>query len=188
MASRSACRRIRTSDDILNEINSSTAGVTAVFNSITGQIELDQRQLGAAEHRARGIRRYQQFPDCIGLDRGERREDDGGSAIGDHGRESRRDVEYLLQKLEHGHQRASGSVAYDLPETRLRRSRSNVTQNTTLLVSAVQAFVSTYNAAVNEINTATAPPIVLAIQPGTNATAQSRSRRRPLGQSPMCGR
>ena len=49
----------------------------------------------------------------------------------------------------------------------------DVTQNTTLLVSTLQAFISTYNAAVNEINTATAPPIVLAIQPGTNSTAQS---------------
>jgi flagellar capping protein FliD len=48
-----------------------------------------------------------------------------------------------------------------------------VTQNTTLLVSAVQNFVSVYNAAVNEINNATAPPIVLAIQPGTNSVAQS---------------
>ncbi|HLX25707.1 MAG TPA: flagellar filament capping protein FliD, partial [Candidatus Cybelea sp.] len=49
----------------------------------------------------------------------------------------------------------------------------SVSQNTDNLVSAVQAFTSAYNAAVSEINQATAAPVVVPAAPGSGGQAQS---------------
>jgi flagellar hook-associated protein 2 len=48
-----------------------------------------------------------------------------------------------------------------------------VSQNTNGLVSAVQNFVTAYNAAISEINAATAPPVVVPAAPGSGGQAQS---------------
>ncbi|MGC2130819.1 MAG: flagellar filament capping protein FliD [Candidatus Aquilonibacter sp.] len=158
--------------DILNEINSSTAGVTAVFNSITGQIDLTNAASGPQSIVLGASGDTSNFLTATGLTAASGAKTTVGqqSAITVQNPDGTSSTYY----------NNSNTVTNVLPGLSLTISGNtttpftlNVTQNTTLLVSTVSAFISTYNAAVNEINTATAPPIVLAIQPGTNATAQS---------------
>ena len=158
--------------DILNEINSSTAGVTAVFNSITGQIDLTNSASGPQSIVLGATGDTSNFLTATGLTAASGAKTTVGqqSAITVQNPDGTSSTYY----------NNSNTVTNALPGLSLTIGGNtttpftlNVTQNTTLLVSTLSAFVSSYNAAVNEINTATAPPIVLAIQPGTNATAQS---------------
>jgi flagellar hook-associated protein 2 len=158
--------------DIINEINGSTAGVAAVFNSITGQIDLTNTSSGPQSIVLGASGDTSNFLTATGLTAASGAKTTVGqqSAITVQNPDGTSSTYY----------NNSNTVTNALPGLALTISGNtttpftlNVTQNTTLLVSTLSAFVSTYNAAVNEINTATAPPIVLAIQPGTNATAQS---------------
>ena len=158
--------------DILNEINSSTAGVTAVFNAVTGQIQLTNANSGPQSIVLGATGDTSNFLTAAGLTAlsGAKTTVGQQSAITVQNPDGTSSTYY----------NNSNNVANAIPGLSLSISGNtttpftlDVTQNTTLAVSTLQAFISTYNAAVNEINTATAPPIVLAIQPGTNATAQS---------------
>lgn len=158
--------------DILNAINSSTAGVTAVFNPVTGQIQLTNSNSGPQSIVLGATGDTSNFLTAAGLTAASGAKTTVGqqSAITVQNPDGTSSTYY----------NNSNTVSNALPGLSLSISGNttspftlDVTQNTTLLVSTIQAFVSTYNAAVNEINTATAPPIVLAIQPGTNATAQA---------------
>ncbi len=51
----------------------------------------------------------------------------------------------------------------------------SVGQDNSKLISAVNTFVSAYNAAITEINNATEPPAVISPQPGSSTTATSAS-------------
>ncbi|MGC2243260.1 MAG: flagellar filament capping protein FliD, partial [Candidatus Aquilonibacter sp.] len=158
--------------DVLNAINSSTAGVTAVFNSVTGQIQLTNANSGPQSIVLGAAGDTSNFLTAAGLTAASGAKTTVGqqSAVTVQNPDGTSSTYY----------NNSNTVSDALPGLSLSITGNttdpftlDVTQNTTLLVSTLQAFVSTYNAAVNEINTATAPPIVLAIQPGTNATAQS---------------
>ncbi len=158
--------------DILNEINSSTAGVTAVFNAVTGQIQLTNANSGPQSIVLGATGDTSNFLTAAGLTAlsGAKTTVGQQSAITVQNPDGTSSTYY----------NNSNNVANAIPGLSLSISGNtttpftlDVTQNTTLAVSTLQAFISTYNAAVNEINTATAPPIVLAIQPGTNATAQA---------------
>jgi flagellar hook-associated protein 2 len=158
--------------DVLNEINSSTAGVNAVFNSVTGQIELTNENSGPQSIVLGASGDTSNFLTAAGLTA-------SSGAKTTVGQQSAVTVQNP-DGTESTYYNNSNTISNAIPGLSLSFSGNttspftlNVTQNTTLLVSTLQAFVSTYNAAVNEINNATAPPIVLAIQPGTNATAQS---------------
>jgi flagellar hook-associated protein 2 len=159
-------------NDILNEINSSTAGVTAVFNSVTGQIQLTNANSGPQSIVLGASGDTSNFLTAAGLTA-------ASGAKTTVGQQSAITVENP-DGTSTTYYNNSNAVTNAIPGISLSISGNtttpftvNVTQNTTLLVSAVQNFVSVYNAAVNEINNATAPPIVLAIQPGTNSTANS---------------
>lgn len=157
--------------DILNAINSSTAGVTAVFNSVTGQIQLTNANSGPQSIVLGAGADTSNFLTAAGLK--------GPGATTTVGQQSAITVQNP-DGTSSTYYNNSNTVSNAVPGLSISISGNttsaftlDVTQNTTLLVSTLQAFVSTYNTAVNEINTATAPPIVLAIQPGTNSTAQS---------------
>ncbi|HTZ55177.1 MAG TPA: flagellar filament capping protein FliD [Candidatus Acidoferrum sp.] len=159
-------------NDILNEINSSSAGVTAVFNAITGQIELTNTNSGPQSIVLGASGDTSNFLAAAGLTA-------ASGATTTVGQQSAITVENP-DGSSSTYYNNSNTVTNAIPGISLSISGNtttpftlNVTQNNSLLVSAVQNFVSVYNAAVNEINNATAPPIVLAIQPGTNSIAQS---------------
>ena len=159
-------------NDILNEINSSSAGVTAVFNSITGQIDLTNTKTGPQSIVLGASGDTSNFLTATGLT----------TASGAHTTVGQQSA-ITIQNPDGSsstYYNNSNTVTNALPGLSLTISGNtttpftlNVTQNNSLLVSAIQDFASVYNAAVNEINNATAPPIVLAIQPGTNAVAKS---------------
>ena len=158
--------------DVLNAINSSTAGVTAVYNSVSGQIQLTNSNSGPQSIVLGASGDTSNFLSAAGLTAasGAKTTVGGQSAITVQNPDGSSTTYY----------NSSNTVTDAIPGLSLSIAGNdtspftlNVAQNTTLLVSTVQAFISTYNAAVNEINTATAPPIVLSIQPGTNATAPS---------------
>ena len=158
-------------NDIINEINSSTAGVTAVYNSVTGQIELTNANSGPQSIVLGASGDTSNFLSAAGLTA-------ASGATTTVGQQSAITVENP-DGTSSTYYNNSNTVTDAIPGLSLSITGNtttpfsvNVTQNTTLLVSTIQAFISTYNAAVNEINTATAPPVVLAIQPGTNSTAQ----------------
>ncbi len=159
-------------NDVLNAINSSTAGVTAVFNAVTGQIQLTNSHSGPQSIVLGAAGDTSNFLTAAGLTAlsGAKTTVGQQSAITVQNPDGSSSTYY----------NSSNTVTNAVPGLSLSINGNttspftlDVTQNTTLLVSTLQAFVSTYNAAVNEINTATAPPIVLAIQPGTNAIAPS---------------
>jgi flagellar hook-associated protein 2 len=158
--------------DILNEINSSTAGVTAVFNSVTGQIQLTNANSGPQSIVLGAGGDTSNFLAATGLTAAS----GGKTTVGQQSAVTVQNPDGTSSTYYNN----SNTITNALPGLSLSINGNttspftlDVTQNTTLLVSTLQAFVSTYNAAVNEINSATAPPIVLAIQPGTNATAQA---------------
>lgn len=146
--------------DILNEINSSTAGVTAVFNSVTGQIELTNNSSGPQSIVLGASGDTSNFLTAAGLTTASGAKTTVGqqSAVTIQNPDGSQSTYY----------NSSNTVTNAIPGLSLSITGNdtsspftvNVTQNTTLLVSAVQSFISTYNAAVNEINKATAAPIV----------------------------
>lgn len=159
-------------NDILNEINSSSAGVTAVLNSITGQIDLTNAKSGPQSIVLGASGDTSNFLTAAGLTAASGAKTTVGqqSAITIENPDGSSSTYY----------NNTNTVTNAVPGLSLTISGNtttpftlNVTQNNSLLVSSVQNFVSVYNAAVNEINNATAPPIVLAIQPGTNSVAKS---------------
>ncbi len=158
--------------DVLNAINSSTAGVTAVFNTVTGQIQLTNSSSGPQSIVLGASGDTSNFLKAAGLTAASGAKTTVGqqSAITVQNPDGSSSTYY----------NNSNTITDAVPGLTLNITGNttspftvDVTQNTTLLVSAVQSFISTYNAAVDEINQATAAPIVLAIQPGTNSTAQS---------------
>lgn len=153
-------------NDILNEINSSTAGVNAVFNSVTGQIELTNANSGPQSIVLGATGDTSNFLSAAGLTA-------ATGATTTVGQQSAIKIQNP-DGTETTYYGNSNTVTDAIPGISLSITGNtttpfslNVTQNTSLLVSTVQAFISTYNAAVNEINTATAPPIVEAAQLGS---------------------
>jgi flagellar hook-associated protein 2 len=158
-------------NDILGEINSSSAGVTAVFNSITGQINLTNTNSGPQSIVLGATGDTSNFLSAAGLTA-------ASGATTTVGQQSAITIENA-DGTSSTYYNNSNTVTNAIPGISLSISGNtttpftlNVTQNNNLLVSAVQNFVSVYNAAVNEINDATAPPIVLSTSSALN-TAQS---------------
>ncbi|HUA08802.1 MAG TPA: flagellar filament capping protein FliD [Candidatus Acidoferrales bacterium] len=148
-------------NDILSAINSSSAGVTAVFNSVSGQIELTNQNSGPQSIVLGASGDTSNFLTAAGLTAASGAKTTVGaqSAITVQNPDGTSTTYY----------NNSNTVTNAVPGISLTISGNtttpftlDVTQNTTLLVSTLQNFVSIYNAAVTEINNATAPPIVLA--------------------------
>lgn len=157
-------------NDILNEINSSTAGVNAVFNSVTGQIELTNDNSGPQSIVLGASGDTSNFLTAAGLT-------SASGATTTVGQQSAITVQNP-DGSQSTYYNNSNTVSNVIPGLSLSITGNdtstpftvNVTQNTTLLVSAVQSFISTYNAAVDEINKATAPPIVEAAAAGSGGS------------------
>ncbi len=156
--------------DVLNAINSSTAGVNATYNSITGQIELVNQDAGPQSIILGSSSDTSNFLTAAGLTNASGASTTVGqqSAITIENPDGTTSTVYNSSNtVTNAIQGLSLTISGDTttPFT------INVSQNTTLLVSAMQAFVSSYNAAINEINSATAPPVIGTAQPGTGGEA-----------------
>jgi len=156
-------------DDILNAINTSGAGVNAVYNAVSGQIELTNQNAGPQSIVLSASGDTSNFLTAAGLT-------STSGAATTVGQQSAITV-LNPDGTSTTYYNNSNTVTNAIPGLSLTIGGNtttpftlDVTQNTNLLVSAVQSFVSVYNAAVNEINTATAPPIVLATSSALTAS------------------
>jgi flagellar hook-associated protein 2 len=147
-------------DDVINAINSSSAGVTASLNAITGQIELTNQSAGSQSIIIGASSDTSNFLSAAGLTPASGAKTTVGqqSAVTVLNNDGTTSTFY----------NNSNTVSNVIPGISLNLTTSttqpftvNVTQNSNLLVSAIQGFVSTYNKAINEINSATTPPIVI---------------------------
>ena len=159
--------------DIVQEINQSTAGVVATVNGVTGQIALTASQTGPTGIVLGKSGDTSNFLSAAGLTAAS-----GATVkIG-----SQAEVDILNPDASTSKYFSnSNTVTTAIPGIALNLVSSEsltpftvtVSQSTTQLVSAVQNFACVYNAAISEINAASAAPIVTAVQPGSGGSAQS---------------
>jgi flagellar hook-associated protein 2 len=144
---------------VIKRINASTAGVIASYNSATGQITLTNKNTGSTGIVLGGGSDTSNFLSATGLTTAS-----GATAtIGQQASVTFKDASGSTHTVYSN----SNTVTTAIPGVQLNLlSATNtpfqvtVSQDTTQLVSAVNTFVSAYNAAINEINTATAAPVV----------------------------
>ncbi len=161
-------------DDVLNAINSSGAGVVATFNSSTGQINLTASTTGPQSIVLGAGGDTSNFLTAAGLTA-------AAGATTQVGTQAEVDVQTAgggTQKYFSNSNTVTNAIAGVALNLQSSFSGGNpvtvtVAQNTTSLVSALQTFASSYNAAVSEIDAATAPPTVVPAAPGSGGQAQS---------------
>jgi flagellar capping protein FliD len=158
--------------DIVNEINQSSAGVVATVNGASGQIVLTATNTGPSGIVLGKTGDTSNFLAAAGLTAAS-----GASVkIGSQAEVDVLNPDATTSKYFSN----SNTVTTAIPGIALNLQSStntpftiSVAQSTTQLVSAVQTFTSAYNAAIAEINAATAAPIVTSVQPGSTGNAQS---------------
>jgi flagellar hook-associated protein 2 len=161
-------------NSILKKINSSTAGVIAALNSQTGQFTLTSKQTGAQGIVVGGLAYgdTSNFLDAVGLTT-------GSGATTSVGQQASVQVTNGAGQTK-TYVSNSNQITTAIPGIQLNLVSNdpsspftiNVTQDSSQAVSAINQFVSAYNAAINEIDTATAAPV---IQSTTGAQSQGSS-------------
>ncbi len=143
---------------VIARINASTAGVTASYSADTNQITLTSNASGPQSIVIGSSGDSSNFLSAVGLT--------GAGVTTKIGTQAK----VIVQNPSGGtttYYSNSNSVTNAIPGVQLNLLSStatpftvSVSQNTSNLVSAANTFISAYNAAVTEINTATAPPTV----------------------------
>lgn len=169
--------------DIINEINSSNAGVTATWNVALGQLQLVNKATG---------------PQSIVLGAA----GDSSNFLSEFGLTTAGATTQTGQQASITYQTASGGTAtvYSnsnevtnvIPGVTLTLQQSStspytvtVAQSTTNLLNDINAFVTAYNNAIDEIDTATSPPVVSAQQPGTPVSSDSANSSVAVPAGPL---
>jgi flagellar hook-associated protein 2 len=159
-------------NDVISAINNSAAGVLASFNGASGQIELVNANSGPQSIVLGATGDTSNFLTAAGLTA-------ASGAKTTVGKQSSVEIENPDGQTTTVFN-DSNTVTNAIPGISLSITGStntpitiNVTQNTSLLASALQGFVKSYNAAVSEINSATAPPVIGTAAPGTGGAASS---------------
>ncbi len=158
--------------DVLNRINSSNAGVIASYNQATGQISLSNKATGAQGIVVGSGSDTSNFLSAAGLT-------SASGATTTLGTQAK----VVLQTPSGGTQTvysSSNTVTTAIPGLQLNLLANTTTpfsvtvsQDSTQLVSALNTFASAYNTAINEINQATAPPVISqSSTPGAQASQQ----------------
>jgi flagellar hook-associated protein 2 len=158
--------------DIISEINSSGAGVVATYDQSTGEIALTASQTGPQSIVLGASGDTSNFLAAAGLTAGS----GGTTNVGQQA-----EVDLQTSSGTQKYYGNSNSFTTAIPGIQLNLQSSfsgtpvtvTVSSSTTQLVSAVQSFVTTYNAAVSEINAATAAPVVTQAAPGSGGQASS---------------
>ncbi len=156
--------------DVLNAINNSTAGVNASYNSVTGQIELVNQDSGPQSIILGSSSDTSNFLTAAGLTS----TSGASTTVGQQSAITIENPDGTTNTVYNSSNTVTNAISgltLTISGDTTTPFTINVSQNTTLLVSAMQAFVSSYNAAVNEINSATAPPVIGTAQPGTGGEA-----------------
>jgi flagellar capping protein FliD len=160
--------------DVINSINSSNAGVIASWNTTLGELQLVSKATGPQSIVLGSPTDSSNFLQTFGLTTAGATTQVGQQAS----------VTYLSASGSPTTVYSnSNSVTNVIPGVTLTLQQSTntsytvaVAQTSTNLISNINAFVKAYNAAINEINTASQPPVVSTQAPGTplaSGTAQS---------------
>jgi flagellar hook-associated protein 2 len=146
-------------NDVLDAINSSSAGVTASYDADTGQIELVNQNSGPQSIILGASGDTSNFLSASGLTAASGATTTVGkqSVITVEGADGQENTYYNNSNTVTN---AIEGISLSITGTQTEPVTINVAQNTSLLVSAMTSFISVYNNAVNEINAATAPPVV----------------------------
>ena len=158
--------------DVIKAINSAGAGVTATYDSTTSQISLTATTTGPQGIVLGAAGDTSNFLTAAGL----KTAAGGTTTIGGQS-------EVDVQTASGGTQKYfsnGNSVTTAIPGITLNLLSNtatplvvSVSQDTSQLTTAVSTFVSAYNAAVTEINAATAVPVVAPAAPGSGGKSQS---------------
>lgn len=146
-------------NSVLSRINASNAGVVATYNSANGQITLTNKSTGATGIVLGGGSNTSNFLSATGLT-------GAGGATTTLGKQA--SVTFQdASGATHTVYSNSNTVTTAIPGVQLNllsntstQMQVTVSQDSSKLVNAVNTFVSAYNAAISEIDTATAAPIV----------------------------
>jgi flagellar hook-associated protein 2 len=160
-------------NSIITKINSSSAGVIASLNAQTGQFSLTSKATGAQGIVVGGLAYgdTSNFLDAVGLTT----QSGATTAVGKQAKVTITDATGTT-KTYVGNSNAVTSaipgVEIDLVSNDAAPFTISVAQDSTQAVSAINQFVSAYNAAINEIDTATAAPVISST---TGSQSQSSS-------------
>jgi flagellar hook-associated protein 2 len=161
---------------ILQKINSSSAGVNAFYNAATNQIQLVSTTTGAQSIVLGAPGDTSNFLSAAGLTTAS-----GATTV--VGQQAQVQVQQPSGSVTTFYSN-SNQVTNAIPGIQLNLVSNDsgatatpfsvtVSQNTSVLVSAMTSFVSAYNAAVGEINAATAPPAVTSSTPGSSSSTST---------------
>lgn len=157
---------------VLSRINASTAGVVATYDAAKNQIQLTAKATGPQSIVVGSASDTSNFLSAAGLTAAA----GASTTLGSQ-------ASVVVQTPSGGSKTVysnSNNVTNAIPGIQLNLLASSsspftitVSQDTTQLVSAIGTFVSAYNAVVNEINQATAAPVVIGSQPGNQTSSAS---------------
>ena len=165
--------------DAINAINSSGAGVVASFNQITNQLSLTNTSTGPRSIVIGSSSDTTNFLRAVGLE--------GSGATTTIGQQA-----YVKVQQPNGtaqtYYSSSDQIANAIPGITLTVGANSstgatltVTQNSQPAISAINAFVSAYNAAINEINTASEAPVVQQTDATSGSSTTSSSTKLAAG-------
>jgi flagellar hook-associated protein 2 len=144
---------------VIKRINASSAGVLASYNTATGQITLTNKNTGPQSIVLGASSDTSNFLSATGLTTGS----GATTTLGSQASITFQDASggsHTVYSNSNTVTTAIPGVQINLLSNAAQPFQITVSQDTTQLVSAVNTFVSAYNAAISEINTATAAPIV----------------------------
>jgi flagellar hook-associated protein 2 len=160
-------------NSIITKINSSSAGVTASLNAQTGQFSLTSKTTGAQGIVVGGTSYgdTSNFLDAVGLTT----QTGATTQVGKQAKVTVTDGSGTTKTYvgnSNALTTAIPGVEIDLVSNDTQPFTINVTQDSSQAVNAIAQFVSAYNAAINEIDTASAAPVV---QSTTGSQSQGSS-------------
>jgi flagellar hook-associated protein 2 len=165
--------------DVINAINASSAGVVATFNQITNQLSLTNTSTGPQSIVIGSASDTTNFLKAVGLE--------GSGATTTIGQQAYVTVQQpngSPQTYYSSSDQISGAIAgitLTVAGDSTTPTTLTVTQNSQPAISAINAFVSAYNAAINEINTASEAPVVQQTDSTTSTSTTSSSSKLSAG-------
>jgi flagellar hook-associated protein 2 len=144
---------------VLARINASAAGVNASYNAATGQITLTNKTTGVQSIVLGSSSDTSNFLSASGLTAAS----GAATTLGKQAAVTFQDASgaaHTVYSNSNTVTNAISGVQINLLSNSNSQFQITVGQDTSGLVTAVNTFVSAYNAAITEINTATAPPVV----------------------------
>lgn len=157
---------------IIGKINASAAGVTASYNYATNQITLVSNATGPQSIVVGGAGDTSNFLTEAGLTTAS----GATTTTGQQAKIVLQNANGSTSNIYSSSNQVTNAIAgvqLNLLSNTSTPFTVNVAQDTSGLVNAVNTFVSTYNAAISEINTATEPPVVTSSPPGSTQNSNS---------------